>query len=245
MPDARGRSNPIAAVPAYRPQRILEAEELDNVPAREAETNLLDMARINRLFGGFGILRRQVRGLAENGLDGAILDVAAGSTQTAGWLRRAMPGTPVVSTDLRQDLLGLGDGPRVAADALHLPFACGSFAVVISTLFLHHLSGPALAQAMGEMLRVSRVGVVAVDLLRHPLAYHFLRHTRPLFGWHRLTIEDGQRSVQAAFTRAELQELLVQSGFTGAKVRVHHPWFRLSVVLPKGQPAGAVGTVTR
>ncbi len=211
----------------------METELLDTVPAVEAQDNLRDMARINRLFGGFRILRAQLRRVAPT-LDGIrILDVAAGSTLTARWLSRALPEAEVISTDLRSDLLGLGAGPRVAADALQLPFSTGSVPIVISTFFLHHLPEEALGVALREMLRVSSHGVVAVDLLRNPLAYHFLRHTKPLFGWHWLTVDDGQRSVQAAFTAHEMRSLLHKENLPQARVRVHHPWFRLSVTIPK------------
>lgn len=205
---------------------------LDDVPAREASLNMLDMARINRLFGGFGVLRRLLRELAPTLEQPRILDVAAGSTQTATWLQRAIPGARITSTDLRHDLLGMGDGHRVAANALSLPFQSGSFDLVVSTLFLHHLDESSLCVALREMVRVSSCGVAAVDLLRHPIAYHFLRASRPLFGWHPITVEDGRRSVQAAFSAPEMRSLLKSEEFR-ASVRTHHPWFRLSVSIPK------------
>ncbi len=231
-------SFPIAPTPKphsarYIPRRVIEPEELDNVPAVQAIDNLRDMARINRFFGGYPILRSQVRRIAGSGKPLRILDVGAGSTLTADWLRHALPEAQVLSSDLRPDLLGLGSGPRVASDALALPFAPNSVDVVISTLFLHHLPDAALGQALREMLRVCRMGVVAVDLLRHPLAFHFLTQTQPLFRWHPLTVEDGRRSVQAAFTVDELRALLPREGLPAARVRAHHPWFRLSVCIPK------------
>ncbi|MCW5962577.1 MAG: methyltransferase domain-containing protein [Bryobacterales bacterium] len=233
MPHA---TEPLLAPPSrarYQAHRLMETELLDSVPACDAEDNLRDLARINRLFGGFRILRSQLRKVSSSLSGTRILDVAAGSTLTARWLQRALPDADVISTDLRQDLLGLGSGPRVAADALSLPFASGSVPIVISTLFLHHLPEEALGVALREMLRVSSQGVVAVDLLRHPLAFHFLRQSRPLFRWHPMTVGDGQRSVQAAFTAPEMRALLGREGLPQAQVRVHHPWFRLSVTIPK------------
>jgi ubiquinone/menaquinone biosynthesis C-methylase UbiE len=210
----------------------MEPELLDDTPAASAIHNLRDMARINRYFGGYRILRSCLRAIAASP-PLRILDVGAGSTLTADWLRRGLPGAQVLSSDLRADLLALGAGPRVAANALALPFRPNSVDVVVSTLFLHHLPDALVAPALHEMLRVCRTGVVVVDLLRHPLAFHFLRHTQALFAWDPLTVEDGRRSVQAAFTAAELRGLLSSARLTTARVRTHHPWFRLSVYIPK------------
>lgn len=220
-------------LPPWQVCRVLESEILDEIPARDAEANIRDMARINRLFGGFRLLRKGVRDVTRSTEAVTILDVAAAGAITAEWLERAMPRSRVTSVDLRPDLLSLGKGDRVAADAIALPFPDDSFDVVVSTLFLHHLSDDALALAVAEMLRVARHGVVAVDLARHPLAYRFLAWSHPLFRWNWITRVDGPRSVQAAFTQAELQSLLAQAGHPQASVRMHHPWFRLSMVLSK------------
>jgi SAM-dependent methyltransferase len=232
LPESRAVS-----LPAWRSERVLEAEILDGLPAEAATQNLRDMARVNRLFGGFAALRGSIRALAGNAPGLRILDVAGGSGATARWLAAQWPDAWVIASDLRPDLLALGNGPRCAADGMALPFPDGAFDVVVSTFFLHHLDEASLKEALREMLRVSRRGVVAVDLVRHPLAYRFLHWTRPLFRWNWITLVDGPRSVQAAFTPDELRRLLRDAGFPGATVRMHHPWFRLSVTIPKSPAA--------
>ncbi|MDZ7637096.1 MAG: methyltransferase domain-containing protein [Bryobacterales bacterium] len=212
----------------------MEREILDGVPAAAAIGNLRDLARINRLLGGFASLKAGILALSGGAKDLRILDVAAGAGHAARWLERSLPGASVITTDLRPDLLAFGVGARVAADALALPFRDQSVDVVVSTLFLHHLEEAALAAAIAEMHRVSRRGVVAIDLARHPIAYRFLHWSSPLFRWHWITRVDGARSVQAAFTRKELATLLASAGFPEATVRMEHPWFRLSVRIPRG-----------
>jgi hypothetical protein len=74
--------------------------------------------------------------------------------------------------------------------------------------------------------------VLAIDLDREPLAYHFLPKSRWLFGWHDITISDGRISVTAALKKDELRALALRAGLDGARVRVHRPWSRLSLVAP-------------
>lgn len=228
-------------LPPWRNARVLEGEILDTLPAEAAADNLQDMVRINRLFGGFAILRGAIRRLSGGSSSLRLLDVAAGAGATAPWLQEQFPAAWIVASDLRPDLLALGSGRRCAADALSLPFPDDAFDVVVSTFFLHHLNESSLQAALREMLRVSKYGVVAVDLVRHPLAYYFLPYTRLLFRWNWITLMDGPRSVQAAFTPAELRQLLRRSGFPLAKVRSHHPWFRLSATIPKPAAAERAG----
>jgi hypothetical protein len=79
---------------------------------------------------------------------------------------------------------------------------------------------------------LARRAVLAIDLERGPLAYHFLPSSRWLFGWHDITISDGQISVAAALKKDELLALAMRAGLEGARVRVHRPWSRLSLVAP-------------
>ena len=64
---------------------------------------------------------------------------------------------------------------------------------------------------------LARRAVLAIDLERGPLAYHFLPSTRWLFGWHDITINDGQISVAAALKKDELLALAVRAGLDGAQ----------------------------
>jgi hypothetical protein len=53
-----------------------------------------------------------------------------------------------------------------------------------------------------------------------------------LFGWHDITINDGQISVEASFKRDELAAVAARAGLANAQVRVHRPWSRLSLIAP-------------
>jgi ubiquinone/menaquinone biosynthesis C-methylase UbiE len=136
----------------------------------------------------------------------------------------------VTSLDYNGDHLAQAAEPKLVADAFRLPFRPASFDFVFSSLFLHHFSNDQVMELLRSFGSVARRAVLAIDLERGPLAYRFLPSTRWLFEWHDITINDGQISVAAAFTKDELQALAERAGFSGARVRVHRPWSRLSLV---------------
>jgi SAM-dependent methyltransferase len=138
----------------------------------------------------------------------------------------------VTSLDYKADHLAQAADPRVVADAFQLPFRPASFDYVFSSLFLHHFTNDQVAALLRSFRSVARRAVLAIDLERGPLAFHFLPSTRWLFGWHDITVNDGQISVAAAFKKDELLALAASAGLSSARVRVHRPWSRLSLFAP-------------
>jgi SAM-dependent methyltransferase len=84
------------------------------------------------------------------------LDVATGGGHVARRLREA--GLQVVTADPAP-----GMRPNVICPAEHLPFADGSFDLVVSRIAPHHFSDIALA--VGEMARVARDLLIVEDTL--------------------------------------------------------------------------------
>ncbi len=85
-----------------------------------------------------------------------ILDVATGGGHVARRLRDQ--GAQVVTTDAAP-----GMQPDVICPAEHLPFADGSFDVVVTRIAAHHFDD--LGTAVGEMVRVSNRVLVIEDML--------------------------------------------------------------------------------
>ncbi|TAM81269.1 MAG: class I SAM-dependent methyltransferase [Jatrophihabitans sp.] len=114
------------------------------------------------------VLPRAVRGAR---LGGDVLEIGAGAGSMAGELARRFGDIRLTVTDLDPVMVGsarrrLGDRATVtAADATALPFAHGSFDVVLSFLMLHHVVR--WEDALGEVARVLRPGgtLVGYDLL--------------------------------------------------------------------------------
>jgi SAM-dependent methyltransferase len=85
-----------------------------------------------------------------------VLDVATGGGHVARRLRE--DGAEVVTTDASP-----GMQPDVVCRAEDLPFADGSFDVVVSRIAAHHFDD--IGKAIGEMARVSNRVVVVEDML--------------------------------------------------------------------------------
>jgi Methyltransferase domain len=213
-------------------ERSIVPEMLDHAPADVARASLRDLERINRYLGGYYVVGKIFGGVAKRSDRFSVLDVGAASGDMGAAIRRRFPRAQVTSLDYKADHLVQAADPKLVADAFRLPFRPASFDFVFSSLFLHHFTNEQVVELFNSFRTVARRAVLAIDLDRGPLAYHFLPNSRWLFGWHAITIHDGQISVNAAFKRAELLSLAVRAGLGRADVRVHRPWSRLSLVAP-------------
>jgi 2-polyprenyl-3-methyl-5-hydroxy-6-metoxy-1,4-benzoquinol methylase len=213
------------------PARVLQSEMLDIVGPELAEPNLLDLARINRWFGGHRCLLRVMSSLADPMQDFTILDVGAASGDMGRSIRRRFPGARVTSVDRRTFHLRRAATPRVAADAFRLPFRERAFDFVLCSSLLHHFSDPQACELIAALRLLARRALIILDIERHPLPYRFLPMTRWLLGWSPMTVHDGCISVAAAFRPAELAALVEAAGAAPAAVQTHRPWFRISLVV--------------
>jgi hypothetical protein len=211
-------------------QRVIVPELLDHAEPSEAQLSLRDLVWINRYLGGYHIVRKVFGDLVRRDQAFTVLDVGAASGDMGAALRRAFPRAIVTSLDARDLHLHRAAYPKLVGDAFHLPFAPHSFDYTFSSLFLHHFPDDAVVRLLEQFGAVSRRAVVAIDLDRGPFGYHFVPATRWLLGWHPITVHDAPASVQAAFKPAELQDLAHRAGLHHARVRVHRPWSRLSLV---------------
>ena len=213
-------------------QRIIVPEKLDYAPPDEARENLRDLVRVNKLLGGYGIMRRMMAQFVRPEDRFSVLDVGAASGDMGAALRRRYPQAEVTSFDYRSVHLALAGYPKVIGDAFRLPFRPASFDFVFNSLFLHHFSDEQVVDLLRNFATVARRAVLAIDLERGPLAYHFMPATRWLLGWHGLSMHDGPASVQAAFKREELLTLAQRAGLNKALTSRHPPWARVSLVAP-------------
>ena len=86
------------------------------------------------------------------------------------------------------------------------------FQIVISTLFLHHLSEANVIQLLKATSSATAGLLLAHDLVRSTTGYLLTIAATRLFSREKIVHFDGLRSVEGAFSRAELAELALQAG---------------------------------
>lgn len=111
-------------------------------------------------------------GLANlRGAPASILDIGAGTGRGVQRLQAQWPECRVVGVEPVEALRAIGHTRGIAADALidgdvlRLDFPDDAFDFVIQTAVLHHVQRP--EQAVAEMMRVARVGIMLSDSNRY------------------------------------------------------------------------------
>ncbi len=214
--------------------RLIKPEVLDHVSPEEARPNLEDLVRINNKFGGHSVLRKtlaQAVGTENNGY--SVLDVGAASGDSALIIRELYPGATVTSLDYNWTNLERAPDPKLLADAFELPFGNDAFDYVLCSLFLHHFEDAEVIKLLAGFYSIAKRGLAVCDLERNILPYLFLPATRALFGWNKITVSDGVKSVRASFRAKELRSLAIAAGLKNPEIRVYRPAFRLSMVAMK------------
>jgi len=221
-----------------RPTRELLDDDL-GTPA-EIAASLQDLRWFNRWFGGLSTTRAlfetatQVTGQKKF----SVLEVASGDGYVMQTVVKdlAKNGIQLDVTLLDRAASHLprnGGRPKVTADALSLPFRDGSFDLVVSSLFLHHLPPDQSIQFARETLRVCGTAVLVHDLVRHPLHLALAYAGVPLYR-SRITRNDAPASVWQAYTAKEVVSFFRSAG--ASEVRVQQQYlYRMGVLARKPQ----------
>jgi ubiquinone/menaquinone biosynthesis C-methylase UbiE len=199
---------------AHAPE-LLDSGDL--APA-DVETNLADLARMNRLPGGTGTsiaaIERLVRGVESP----TIVDVGTGRADMPvafarrGWRCVAVDSNPEVLRIARAATRASASVEVVEAHAEHLPLPDGGVDVAHSSLLIHHLDPAEAITVLAEMARVARRGVVVNDLRRGVLPLAITAATVMVFGRTHVTRTDGIASARRSYTLRELDDLLDAAG---------------------------------
>ena len=197
-------------------RELLDGETLD---PQELRANLREMAMLNRLPGGTGASLAAIRRLIHSD-EPRILDVGTGGADLPRRIRREIPGAMVIAIDAREEVVALArrwtrPDPCVElriGSAEALPLVDASVDVAHASLLIHHLSPAEAVNALREMRRVARDGVVVNDLRRGRLAFEATRLTVLALARARYTRHDGVLSARRAYTVPELDEIAAAAG---------------------------------
>ena len=217
-----------------------EILDSDACSPRDVELTMQDLDRVNRWFGGVTTTQRLLQRVA--GASGqrnlTVLEVAAGSGEVPRLAARrlAQQGVDLELTLLDRALSHLPRGNRsVVGDGLSLPFRDESLDVVSCNLFAHHLQPAQIGEFVKEALRVTRLGVVINDLVRHPLHLALAFAGFPLMR-SRVAWLDGITSVRRAYVPAEMRSA-ISSAYAGKGVPrmeiTRHFLYRMGIIVWK------------
>lgn len=215
-----------------------ELLDSDSGTPAEIAAALRDLQWFNQRFGGIATSQDLIETAAHRTgkRDLSLLEVAAGSGFVPLRLQADLQssGISLKITLLDRVLSHLPKNrttPKLAADALQLPFADSSFDLVSCSLFVHHLSPDQVVQFSRDALKVCRNAVLINDLVRHPFHLAIAYAGIPFYR-SRLTRNDAPASVKQAYTVGEMRSLLMQSGTSKIEVQRHY-FYRMGVIVWK------------
>lgn len=211
----------------------LELLDSDAGSAKEIAGSISDLWFINRAFGGVStahlLIEKVARAQASSKI--SMLEVASGpgAVPKAVHQRLQRKGIDLEISLLDRSRAHLNGSRRsVVGDAVELPFSDGSFDVVSSTLFAHHLMPDEVVKFLGEGLRVCRTALLINDVIRNPVHLGLVYAGLPLFR-SRLTWHDAPASVRQAYTVEEMRDMARRAGAARVEASAHY-LYRMGVI---------------
>jgi SAM-dependent methyltransferase len=212
-------------------QRSTQTEYLDLPDRTEAEVAAAfrDLNRVNSLFRFSHpfetVLPRWLGGKNCEQLD--ILDVGAGTgllgKKLTEWAGRRGWQWHFTNLDVNALALKIGNAPNgVVGSALQLPFADGSFDLVVASQMTHHLTDDQVVTHWREAWRVTRDAVFISDLHRNAGLYALVWLALHLMRSDLTILEDGLISVRRGFRLNEWRELAQRAAIPSANIWRYH-----------------------
>lgn len=126
---------------------------------------------------------------------------------------------PNIIAYARENLRDLPSIRLLPLEIFSAEFDPGDFDIVIGTLFFHHFTKAELITFFTRLRENGTKYIIINDIHRHYLAYHSIRILTRLFSASPMVRNDAPLSVLRAFSRAELEEILLKSGFRIHQIR--------------------------
>jgi ubiquinone/menaquinone biosynthesis C-methylase UbiE len=235
------------APPQHNREELLDAGRASRAQIRES---LRDLRRINALLGNSKLVVNETIALLEKrGLRRAtILDVGTGSADLPLHLlcaaRARNMDLEIIALDCKAVHLQIAreyldrEPIEVKArvlllggDAFRLPLENASVDLVASSLFLHHFRAPQIEMLLNEFSRVSKIGWLMNDLVRHYAPLVFFKMTWPIFAHSHLTRHDGVASFRRGYTVAEMKSHIHRMSLREVSdIQIKPHFFRMMLV---------------
>jgi 2-polyprenyl-3-methyl-5-hydroxy-6-metoxy-1,4-benzoquinol methylase len=228
-------------------KRSYEIEIMDDLSSSGEiiDVTLHELEVINKLLGGNYVtidgIGRLLKGVPANHTV-TIADVGCGSGDILRLISKFLKKNGRVGK-----LIGIDANPNIAAyarihtspdypieframDIFSDEFRNSSFDIVTGTLFFHHFTEDQLVSFFKDLYSRVSIGIVINDIHRHWFAYHSIKWLTRLFSKSSMVIHDAPLSVERAFSKQELIDILAKAGITDYEIR--WMWaFRWQVVI--------------
>lgn len=200
---------------------------------RELNAALADLARLNRLFGGWRVVQRSLNALIPAGspIPVKILDVGTGSgdipVHIALWAQETGRSMRITAVDRNPRSLAIGKGRAheahlsiqfVQADVKALPFRSGQFDIVLASQFLHHFAIPEASGILRCFGELARRAVIISDLQRNRFSLTLTYLGTRLFTRSPIVHHDSLVSIRRGFLPEELEAIAREAGYPSPRV---------------------------
>jgi len=212
-------------------QRSAQAEYFDAPGLSEAEraAGFSELDRINDLFRfSHPFASRLPSWLGKKCCERLeILDVGAGTgllaEKLSAWARKRGWDWRFTNLDAHPVNLKPGNTAKtITGSALQLPFADGSFDLIVASQMTHHLTDEQVVRHWREAWRVTRDAMLICDLHRNGGLYAMLWLSLRLIRTSRALREDALISVKRGFRRREWRELAARAEIPDATVWLYY-----------------------
>ncbi|HEV8591182.1 MAG TPA: methyltransferase domain-containing protein [Pyrinomonadaceae bacterium] len=219
---------------ATKPERI----DTGDYTPEEYKRFLKEIRFINQRLGDRSALEKTLLSeIAKLDLkEFSVLDVGAGSGELLGviakFARRDSRSATLVGLDRNElavkeitaESRTYSEIKPVRGDALRLPFADDTFDYAVCSLFTHHLTDEQITIVLPEMARVSRRGIIVIDLERSVKAWFLYQLFCVAFRISPLVRQDGSLSIRKGFRSEEMRAFGVAAGLKNISVEKHAPY---------------------
>ncbi|MCE0523031.1 MAG: methyltransferase domain-containing protein [Methylacidiphilales bacterium] len=218
-----------------------ELMDLPNQDEKALRSDLENLARLNRTFGGKKAVETIFHKLADKTRNPVLIDLASGyGDHGRNLIRRAKASQndiTVMAVDMQFQTLQIARAATpagqkmffVQADARQLPFRNRGADLVFCSLALHHFAEKDALTVLREMARVGRHGTACVDLVRSRLAAFCIWLLTTFIIRDPMVRHDARLSVRRAFTDTEMKSLAHRAGWPNLK-QIKFFWFQQAVL---------------
>jgi 2-polyprenyl-3-methyl-5-hydroxy-6-metoxy-1,4-benzoquinol methylase len=219
--------------------RSNQAEFMDDLTlANDAlRKNLDELELINKYLGGNNVVIEALEKLRNKKFFRAkkivkIADLGCGGGDTLReisiWAEKRKLTVELVGIDANQFMLDYASEKAKEKqveisfkkiDIFSKDFENDQYDITICSLFCHHFTDEELVVLFGQIKKQTQTAFIINDLHRHWFAYYSIKYITKLLNGSYLVQNDAPLSVLRAFTRDELEKLLLQSGLKNYELR--------------------------